>query len=151
MTSPGFTILIDGSCALCRRESAFLRRLDRGRGRLRIVDIASPDFDPTQLGTTMAAVMGQIHGVAPDGTLVRGMEVFRRAYAAVGRRWLLSWTAWPIARPIVDRLYLWFARHRVRIGTVAARLMGEKRPVCGGDRCSMGDEAGGAPAPSSAK
>ncbi len=151
MTSPVFTILIDGSCVLCRREASLLRRLDQGRGRLRIIDIASPDFDPTQLGTTMAAVMGQIHGVAADGTLVRGMEVFRQAYAAVGQRWLLSWTAWPIVRPIVDRLYLWFARHRVRISTVAARLLGEKGPVCDADRCLMCGEAGGAPAPSSAK
>lgn len=151
MNSTPFTILIDGKCVLCRREAGFMRRLDRGRGLLRIVDITLPDFDPAAFGTTMAAVMGQIHGVAADGTLVRGMEVFRRAYGAVGHRWLLSWTAWPIARPIVDRLYLWFARHRVRISTVAARLLGEKQPACVGDRCSVCHEADVAPASSSAK
>lgn len=151
MNSTTFTILIDGHCALCRREAAFMQRLDRGRGRLRIVDIAEPDFDPAAFGTTMDSLMGQVHGVAPDGTMRRGMEVFRRAYAAVGRRWLLAWTAWPIARPIVDRLYMWFARHRVRISAIAARLLGDTPPACEDGRCAAKASAIGSPAPSSTK
>ncbi len=128
-----------------------MQRLDRGRGLLHIVDITRPDFDPAALGTTMNAVLGQIHGVAPDGTLLRGMEVFRRAYAAVGKRWLVAWTAWPIARPIVDRLYLWFARHRVRISSIVARVLGDKAPPCGDGRCAIEPSANASPAPLSTK
>ena len=115
MNSTPFTILIDGQCALCRREAAFMQRLDRGRGLLRIVDIAAPDFEAGAFGVTIDALMGQIHGVAPDGTMLRGMEVFRRAWRAVGYGWVLAPTAWPLVRPIADAAYRWFARHRLRL------------------------------------
>lgn len=149
MNNTPFTILIDGQCTLCRREASFMQRLDRGRGLLRIVDITLPDFDPAALGTTMDAVVGQIHGIGPDGTLLRGMEVFRRAYGAVGKPWLLAWTAWPIARPIVDRMYLWLARHRVRISSIVARVLGEEAPTCDSGRCAIKPSAAASPAPSS--
>lgn len=120
---PAFTVLIDGACPLCRREAALLRRLDRRRGRLRLVDIARPDFRPASYGRTMEALMGEIHGVTAEGSIVTGVEVFRRAYAAVGLGWLLAPTRWPVARPLSDRLYRWFARNRLR-------LTG-RRPACG--------------------
>lgn len=138
MTATEFTILIDGRCTLCRREAAFMRRLDRGRGRLRIVDITEPAFDPASIGTTFDAVMGQIHGIAPDGSLLRGMEVFRRAYAAVGHRWMLAWTGWPVLRIAVDRCYMWFARHRMAISAIAARVLGEAPARCEDGRCRVG-------------
>jgi predicted DCC family thiol-disulfide oxidoreductase YuxK len=126
---PAFTILIDGDCPLCRHEAALLRRLDRGRGRLALVDIASPGFDPAPLGVTMQDIMGTIHGLLPDGRLVTGVEVFRRAYGAVGWGWLWAPTGWPLVRPIADRMYNWFARRR--LGLTGRRL------VCDGDRCRV--------------
>lgn len=119
MTRPEFTILIDGDCPLCRAEAGLLRRMDRGRGRLRLIDIAAADFDPGAYGTTMDAVMGTIHGVVADrpapANLVTGMEVFRRAYRAVGWGWVMAPTGWPLVRPLADRVYRWFARNRLRI------------------------------------
>ena len=108
-------LLIDGDCPLCRREAAFLRRLDGHRGRLDFVDIAAPDFDAAAHGTTHDAAMRHIHGVLPDGRVITGMEVFRRAYAAVGWGWLLAPTGWPLLRPLCDRLYAWFASSRLRL------------------------------------
>jgi len=110
-----FRILIDGDCPLCKHEARLLSRLDRGRGRLELEDISEPGFDATRYGTTQEAVMGHIHGVLPDGRLVTGVEVFRRAYAAVGWGWLLGWTRWPIARPIADAVYRLFAKYRLRL------------------------------------
>lgn len=110
-----FRVLIDGDCPLCKREANFLARLDRGQGRLVLEDIAAAGFDPSRYATSMDAVMGTIHGVLPDGRLVTGMEVFRRAYGAVGWGWLLSWTAWPLLRPLMDRAYSFFAKHRLRL------------------------------------
>lgn len=112
--APAFTILVDGECPLCRKEAAFLRKLDRGRGRLAIIDIAAPDFDASRYGRTFDQLMGEIHGVLPSGSLVTGVEVFRRAYAAVGFGWLLAWTAWPGLRWVSDQAYRWFARNRLR-------------------------------------
>ena len=125
---PTFRVLIDGACPLCRREAALLRRLDRGRGRLRLEDIAAQDFDPARVGRSMDDLMGTIHGVAPDGAIITGMEVFRRAYAAVGLGWLLAPTGWPGLRPVFDRGYRWFARNRLG-------LTGRRSGACAPDRC----------------
>ena len=124
-----------------------MQRLDAGRGRLRLVDIAAPDFRAADYGVPMEALMGQIHGVTPDGSLVAGMEVFRRAYRAmaegggIGARVTsaaMSVTGWPVIRPVVDRLYRWFARNRMAISARAAKLLGEEPAmVCEGDRCKM--------------
>lgn len=137
MAEERFTIFIDGECPLCRHEASLLRRLDRGRGRLQLIDIAAPEFDPSPYGRTMDELMGTIHGVREDGALVTGMEVFRRAYAAVGWGWVLAPSGWPILRPIFDRLYRWFARHRLRLtgrGSAAA---------CEGGRCRIATPAAG--------
>lgn len=114
MASGMFTVLIDGRCPLCRREAEFLRRLDGGRKRLALQDISAPGFDPARFGRSLDELMAQIHGVAADGTVVRGMEVFRRAYGAVGLGWLLTPTRLPVVRQAADAAYRWFARNRLR-------------------------------------
>ena len=129
MDRPTFTILIDGDCPLCRHEAGLLRRLDRGRGRLELVDITAPGFNPGALGVTMKDVMGTIHGVIPDGRLVTGVEVFRRAYGAVGWGWLWAPTGWPLVRPIADRAYEWFARRRL--------AMTGRKMECEGGTCRV--------------
>lgn len=126
---PAFTILIDGDCPMCRHEADLLCRLDRGRGRLSLVDIASPGFDPAAMGVTMEQIMGTIHGVLPDGRLVTGVEVFRRAYAAVGWGWVWAPTGWAPLRPIADRLYAWFAGRRLALSG--------RRLVCEGGTCRI--------------
>ena len=40
-------MLFDGDCPLCVREVDFLRAKDDGRGRLDLVDIADPAYDPS--------------------------------------------------------------------------------------------------------
>lgn len=129
-----FTILIDGLCPLCKREGALLQRLDRGRGRLVLVDIAAEGFDPSRYGRTMEQVMGSIHGVRGDGEVVSGMEVFRLAYAAVGMPWLLGWTRWPGLRWVADMGYSWFAANRLRLTGRGAE--------CESGRCAIGPVAG---------
>lgn len=106
------TILVDGACGVCRREACFLLRLDRGRGRIIVKNLVDPATDPASFGCSLERAMREIHGVLPDGRVVTGMEVFRRAYAAVGLGWLLAPTAWPGLRAIFDRLYSLFARNR---------------------------------------
>jgi predicted DCC family thiol-disulfide oxidoreductase YuxK len=106
-------LLIDGECPLCKREGDMLMRLDKGRGNLVLEDIASPGFDAGRYGLAFDDVMARIHGVLPDGRVISGMEVFRRAYRAVGWGWLLAPTAWPVVRPLADRFYVWFARNRL--------------------------------------
>jgi predicted DCC family thiol-disulfide oxidoreductase YuxK len=132
LSAPEFTILYDGECPLCRREVEMLARLDAGRGRLARVDIASPGFDPGRYGRSLETLMARIHGVRPDGTVIEGVEVFRRAYAAVDRGAWLAWTGLPIVRPVVDAAYRWFARNRLR-------LTGRAH-ACDADACRPGVE-----------
>ncbi len=115
MTTPEFTILIDNACPLCRREGKMLMRLDRGRGRLALLDISAPDFNPARFGRSMDQVMAEIHGVRADGSIVTGMEVFRLAWKALGHGWLMAPTAWPVLRPLFDLAYAWFARNRLKL------------------------------------
>jgi predicted DCC family thiol-disulfide oxidoreductase YuxK len=128
--SPEITILYDGECPLCAREVATLRRLDRGRGRIAFDDIAAPGFDAGRYGRRQDALMARIHGALPDGRVVEGVEVFRRAYTAVGLGWALAWTGWPGLRGLADAGYRWFARNRLR-------LTGRTPHACEDGRCAL--------------
>jgi predicted DCC family thiol-disulfide oxidoreductase YuxK len=103
----------DGACPICVREVRFLRRLDK-KLRIRFTDIAAPDFRASDYGKTTEAFMSEIHGRLPDGRWVRGVEVFRRLYSAVGLRPLVWMTRLPIVSGLLDRGYRIFARNRLR-------------------------------------
>lgn len=122
---PEITVLFDGECPLCQREIAALERRNDA-GRVAFEDIAAPDFDPARYGLDHRAVMGRIHGVLPDGRVVEGMEVLRRAYAGVGLGWVLAPSRWRLLRPLFDRAYTVFARNRLR-WTGRSRRVAESR------------------------
>jgi predicted DCC family thiol-disulfide oxidoreductase YuxK len=107
-------LLYDGDCPLCSREIRLLEKRDRGRRRIRFENIAEPSFDPGAYGLDTRDVMARIHGVLPDGTVIEGLEVFRRAYAAVGLGWVMAPTRWPGLRRLADMAYRIFARNRLR-------------------------------------
>lgn len=115
--SPGpdhdFEVFYDGDCPLCRREIAFLARLDR-RGRARFTDIAAPAFDARALGVPLPTLMRRIHGRTPSGDLVTGVEVFRRLYAAVGLGPLVALSRLRPIATVLDLAYEHFARNRLR-------------------------------------
>ena len=115
MDSYKLKLLYDGHCPFCSREMKFLARLDRAQ-QLVFEDITAPGFDPASYGLTAAEVSAFIHGVQPDGRIVKGMEVFRQAYREAGYGWLLAPTGWPLLRPLFDFGYRMFARYRLRLG-----------------------------------
>jgi predicted DCC family thiol-disulfide oxidoreductase YuxK len=129
--APIITLLYDGLCPLCSREVRLLRRLDRGRGRIGFEDITLASFAPELRGLTMEQVIGSMHAVRADGSIVRGMQVFREAYAAVKSPlgWLLAPTGWPVLRPVFDSLYRAFARLRRRCSPF--------KPECEDGRCDL--------------
>jgi len=130
-------VFVDADCPLCAREAALWRRLDRGRGRLVLEDVSAPDFDASRYARTRDEFMAEIHAQRPDGSLVTGMEVFRRAYAAVGLGWLLAPTGWPLPRPLFDAGYRWFARNRLRLtGRARACAAGACAPEAGSSDAS---------------
>ena len=117
------TLLYDASCPVCSLEMDHLRERD-ANGLLRFVDISAAGFDAARHGVTLDALNAEIHGVRPDGTVLRGVPVLRLAYEAAGIGWALRPTAWPVLRPAFDAGYRVFARHRQAISRVAGPLIG---------------------------
>ena len=107
-------VFFDGGCPLCRREADFIRRWDR-RGKIGLTDISSREFEPVSVGMTDEVLMAQIHGRLPDGTWLRGVEVFRRIYAALGFGPLVFLSRLPLIVQVLDWGYALFARNRLRL------------------------------------
>lgn len=114
MTRRDIEVFYDGECPLCMREIRLLRRLDR-QGRIAFTDIADPDFRAEEVGIPHQTLMARIHGRLPDGSLVEGVEVFRRLYAAVGYRRLVALTRVPGISHLLDLAYRAFAANRLRL------------------------------------
>ena len=121
-------LLYDGDCPFCRREIEWLKRRDCN-GNLILENIASLGFDACRYGLTHEEVMGSLHGILPDGRVVRGAEAVRAAYGSVGLGWLVAPTRLPIVHGLLNAAYRVFARNRVRWG----RLFGRQ---CGSGSCA---------------
>lgn len=127
---PDFILFYDGHCPICQKEVAWLRWKNK-KGRLAFQDIQDENFDPKVYGKTIDDFMAEIHGLYPDDRLIKGVEVFCAAYSAVGLGWLAAPMRWRLLRPVFERFYAWFARHRLRLGACFG-----KKP-CSEDRCQF--------------
>jgi predicted DCC family thiol-disulfide oxidoreductase YuxK len=146
------TLFYDARCAVCALEMDHLRdrARDRNDSRLVFIDISAPGFDPAPFGATLAAMNAEIHGVRPDGSVLRGVPVLRLAYAAVGLGWVLRPTGWAPLRPLFDAGYRVFARHRQSISRVAAPLIqgvrayrvAQRMKACQGGACERNNNPG---------
>jgi predicted DCC family thiol-disulfide oxidoreductase YuxK len=116
------TLFYDAACPVCALEMDHLRSRNAA-GRLVFIDIGAVDFDPARWGFTCAELDAEIHAIAADASVHRGMPVLREAYAAVGLGWVLRPTGFGPLRPIFDLAYRHFARHRRAISRAAAPLI----------------------------
>lgn len=107
-------VFYDGACPLCLREMRMLRGRDR-EGRILFTDIAAPGFDPATVGISWEALMSQLHGRLADGSIIKGVEVFRHLYAAVGFSRLVALTRLPGLSQALTVAYTLFARNRLRL------------------------------------
>jgi len=124
-----------GDCPLCLREIGMLRWLDPRRWLIRFTDITDSSFDPViETGLGNDELMAEIYGRLPSGKLVKGVEVFRRLYSAVGLGFLLAPTAWSGLRFGFDKLYTAFAKNRLRLTGRCAdgRCSSFDTPITGG-------------------
>ncbi|MBV6626093.1 MAG: DUF393 domain-containing protein [Rivularia sp. (in: Bacteria)] len=109
-------LLYDGECPLCLREVNFLQKKDAGRGKVAFVDIAADDYNPEEnAGIDFETAMGRIHGILPDGTVIKNVEVFRRVYEALGMGWVYAITKLPILGAIANFIYGIWADLRLRL------------------------------------
>jgi predicted DCC family thiol-disulfide oxidoreductase YuxK len=107
-------IYYDGLCPLCLREMQHLKRLDQAQ-RLDLQDINATDFVERFPHIDRMHADRILHGELADGRLLYGLDVTVLAWRIVGRGHWVSFLRWPLVRPLADRAYLFFARHRHRI------------------------------------
>ena len=109
-------LLYDGECPLCLREVNFLQKRDAGRGKVAFVDIAANDYNPEEnAGIDFETAMGRIHGILPDGTVIKNVEVFRRVYEALGMGWVYAITKLPVLGALANFIYGIWADLRLRL------------------------------------
>ena len=119
------TLLYDGNCPVCLLEMRHMAERN-GEGKLRFVDIAAAGFDATRWVGSSASVADMqaiIHAVRPDGSLVRGVEVIRLAYAAAGLHHVARPLGWRWLQPLLRVVYAAFARNRYAFSKLAMPLI----------------------------
>ena len=120
------TLLYDASCSVCSLEMDHLRSRN-AEGLLRFIDITATGFDPAPYRATLAEMNAEIHARRADGQVIRGVQVLRLAYEAVGLGWVLKPTGWAPLRAVSEAGYRLFARHRRTVSRVAAPLINALR------------------------
>jgi len=108
------TIYYDASCPLCNGEmhNLMLRNVN---GLLQFVDASPADFNSPLEGIAREDLMKLLHARKANGEVIKGVEVFRLAYTAVGLGWVTAPTAWPVLRWLADKGYPVLARNRHRL------------------------------------
>ncbi|NJN75021.1 MAG: DUF393 domain-containing protein [Synechococcaceae cyanobacterium RL_1_2] len=66
-------------------------------------------------GVTFAAAMDRIHGILPDGTVLKNVAVFRSVYQALGMGWVYGITQIPVIGAIADFIYGIWAKYRLQL------------------------------------
>jgi predicted DCC family thiol-disulfide oxidoreductase YuxK len=84
---------------------------------LRFIDVSAPEFDDSNYLASKNEMMDIIHAIRPDGSMVKGVEVFRLAYGAVGLGWITAPTKLPVLKPFFDWAYVHVARNRYRLSS----------------------------------
>ncbi|KAL6579904.1 hypothetical protein OROMI_007928 [Orobanche minor] len=109
-------MLYDGECPLCMREVNMLRERNKRYGSIKFVDISSDDYTPKDnQGLDYKTVMGRIHAILSDGTVVRDVEAFRRLYEVVGLGWVYAITKYEPIASIANAIYGVWAKYRLQV------------------------------------
>ncbi len=105
------TVFFDGSCPLCRREIAMMRRLDRRRA-IAFVDVANGD---ASCPIDRAELLARFHALE-KGTLLSGARAFAAMWRAIPILRPLGLIAdLPVFRPLFEAGYRVFLRLRPRL------------------------------------
>lgn len=109
-------MLYDGDCPLCMREVNMLRERNKPYGAIKFVDISSNDYSPEDNeGLDYKTVMGRIHAILSDGTVVRDVEAFRRLYEVVGLGWVYAITKYEPVATVASLAYSFWAKYRLQV------------------------------------
>ena len=112
-----YTVIYDGQCGICTRLAARLGTLD-SRSVFEIVPSQRADIRARYPWIPDAAYAAALQVVRDaDGRTWQGASAVEQVISELRDGWLLAWLFHiPFARPVAERLYGWFARHRNRLG-----------------------------------
>jgi len=139
-TKPQFPVRIyyDGACSVCATGIERYGRMDR-HGRLILVDISAPDFDPAPLGITLDGFMYQMHVIDRAGTVYRNVEAFWAIWQAFPASTFLGllgkFVTLPVVKPVARLCYHGFARIR--------RYLPKRDNACTTGSCRIGQDKPG--------
>lgn len=101
----------DGQCPLCSFE---MEHLDRFRSdELALVDVHGLDDTDTGL-PSKESMLGMLHLKTRDGEWLTGVDASVRAWRSTGFGRVLEILRWPLVAPVVDAVYVRWARRRYR-------------------------------------
>ncbi|MDM7861450.1 DUF393 domain-containing protein [Alteromonas sp. ASW11-36] len=129
-----FTVFYDGGCPLCMTEMRHLMKRNT-ENKLAFVDINHPSFAVEYPELDSEACAARIHGRWSNGQMLTGLDVTYTAWRLVGKGWLYAPLRWPLIKPLADRLYIVFAKHRHRI---SYWLTGKER--CDSGSCQINEK-----------
>lgn len=115
--SPRYTVIYDGDCRVCGRSVKLLTRWDRNH-ELEMIPSQTPGVQAKFPWITSRAYVDSIQVVRTrDGRTWQGGAALEELLNVLPKGRLISWLfKIPFMRPLVDKLYMWFARNRYRLG-----------------------------------
>lgn len=133
--SPVFPLQVfyDGSCSVCATEVERYGRRDHD-GRLILVDVSVPGFDPAPFGITLAEFMYQMHAIDRSGRVFRGVEAFWAIWQAFPSSTLLGMCGKLIMLPVVNPL----ARLGYRMFAGIRGYLPKRPESCSSGSCRIG-------------
>lgn len=126
-------VFYDGSCSVCATEVERYGRKDR-EGRLMLMDISAPGFDPAPFGISVAEFMYQMHVIDRSGRVFRGVEAFWAIWQAFPTSSLLGVCGRLIMLPLVNPL----ARLCYRMFAAIRGYLPKRRRDCTSGSCRIG-------------
>ncbi|MEO8620929.1 MAG: DCC1-like thiol-disulfide oxidoreductase family protein [bacterium] len=116
VTVRAYTVVFDGDCRVCMRMSRMLRSWDTTQ-LLEITTSQEPGVKARFAWIPDSAYAAALQLIAANGTTWQGAAAIEQVIHVLPRgRWIGWMYRVPLARPLADRFYRWFARNRYRLG-----------------------------------
>lgn len=112
-----YTVVYDGSCNVCKKIVALLEKLDRNHV-LELIPSDTRGIAERFPWISAQAYKESIQVVRlADGKTWQGAAAMEQLIDALPKGRLVSWIfSIPLARPLAEKAYRWFARNRYHMG-----------------------------------
>ncbi|MEP6690449.1 MAG: DUF393 domain-containing protein [Gemmatimonadaceae bacterium] len=111
-----YTVVYDGTCKVCGRLVALLRKWDT-RAALELIPSQSSDVPSRFPWIPLGAYAEAMQLIGPRGATWSGAAAIEKLLDVLPRGWVIGWIfKLPFAGPLAARFYKWFARNRYKFG-----------------------------------